>query len=62
MRFVDSSGVRLVLLADERARAAGRRLSLRLGDGPARRVFAVLGRVRRLDVLDDPPGGPSAHR
>ena len=52
LRFVDSTGVRLVLSADERAREAGRRLALRLGDGPARRVFTALGLVDRFEVLD----------
>jgi anti-anti-sigma factor len=52
LAFVDSSGVRLVLLAEENARVAGRRLAVRLGTGPARRVFAVLGLVDRLDVVD----------
>ena len=54
LRFVDSTGVRLILSADERAREAGRRLALRLGDGPARRVFAALGLVDRVEVLDAP--------
>ena len=54
LRFVDSTGVRLILSADERARQAGRRLALRLGDGPARRVFAALGLVDRFEVLDAP--------
>jgi anti-sigma B factor antagonist len=52
LRFVDSTGVRLVLSADERARQAGRRLALRLGDGAARRVFTALGLVDRFEVLD----------
>lgn len=51
--FVDSSGVRLVLLADDTTRAAGRRLTVRLGTGPARRVFELLGLVDRLDIVDD---------
>jgi anti-anti-sigma factor len=54
LRFVDSTGVRLILSADERARAAGRRLALRLGDGLARRVFAALGLLDRFEVLDPP--------
>jgi len=53
LRFVDSTGVRLILAVDERARQAGRRVALRLGDGLARRVFAVLGLLDRFDVLDD---------
>jgi len=52
LRFVDSSGVRLVLSADARARQAGRRVALRLGDGIARRVFAALGLLDRFQVLD----------
>ena len=54
LRFVDSTGVRLILSADERAREAGRRLALRLGDGLARRVFAALGLLDRFEVLDPP--------
>jgi anti-anti-sigma factor len=61
LTFVDSSGVRLVLLADERARAAGRRIAVRLGNGPALRVFQVLGLVERLDMLAaGREGGPAA--
>ncbi|MDN5747768.1 MAG: STAS domain-containing protein [Pseudonocardia sp.] len=63
LTFVDSSGVRLVLLADGRARAAGRRLAVRLGEGPALRVFHALGLVDKLEILtpaDRPAdrGGP----
>ena len=50
--FVDSSGVRLVLRADTRAREAGRRLAVLLGHGPSRRLFEVLGLLTRLDVRD----------
>ena len=52
LHFVDSTGVRLILSADHRAREAGRRLALRLGDGSARRVFTALGLVDRFEVLD----------
>ncbi len=57
LRFVDSSGVRLILLADQRAKEAGRRLAIRLGDGPALRVFAALGLTGRFEVLDANPNG-----
>jgi anti-anti-sigma factor len=61
LTFVDSSGVRLALLADDRARAAGRRLAVRLGTGQALRVFQALGLLDKLDVL--PAERPSAdHR
>ena len=51
LAFVDSSGVRVVLVADDHARAAGRRLAVRLGRGPALRVFTALGLVDRFEVL-----------
>jgi anti-anti-sigma factor len=56
LSFVDSSGVRLALLADDRARAAGRRVAVRLGTGPALRVFQALGLLDKLDVLPAHPG------
>lgn len=52
LRFVDSSGVRLVLMADKRARDAGRGFTVALGHGRARRLFEVLGLATRLDVVD----------
>jgi anti-sigma B factor antagonist len=57
LTFIDSTGVRLVLLAHQRAQVAGRRLSVRLGDGPGRRVFIALGLDRKLDI-DPPPDAP----
>lgn len=57
LSFVDSSGVRLVLLADRRARDAGRALRVRLGRGPALRVFQALGLEKKLDVVAEPPPG-----
>ena len=57
LQFVDSTGVRLILLADQRARAAGRRLAIRLGSGPALRVFEALGLTSRFLVLDASPNG-----
>lgn len=54
LTFVDSSGIRLVLLAQDRAHARGARLALRLGDGAAHRVFRTLGLLDRLDVVDHP--------
>jgi anti-anti-sigma factor len=57
LTFVDSSGVRLALLADHRARSAGRRVAVRLGTGPARRVFQALGLLDKIDVVPARPGG-----
>jgi anti-anti-sigma factor len=52
LAYVDSSGVRLVLLAQHVADDANRRLAVRLGHGPTRRVFDMLGITGRLEVLD----------
>jgi anti-anti-sigma factor len=55
LQFVGSTGFRLILLADQRAQQVGRRLAIRLGRGPALRVFAVLGLTDHFDVLDGQP-------
>lgn len=55
LRFVDSTGVRLVLAADARAREAGRRCTIVLGDGRPRRLFEVLGLIDRLDIAKAGP-------
>ena len=57
LQFVDSTGVRLILAADQRAREQGRQLAIRLGDGLARRVFAALGLLDKFEVLDAQPSG-----
>jgi anti-anti-sigma factor len=50
--YVDSCGVRLVLLAQHVADDANRRLAVRLGHGLTRRVFDRLGITERLEVID----------
>lgn len=52
LEYVDSCGVRLVLLAQHGAGEVGRRLAVRLGHGRTRRMFDVLGITDRLEVLD----------
>ena len=47
--------MRLALLADDRARAAGRRVAVRLGTGHALRVFQALGLMDKLDVVPSAP-------
>jgi anti-anti-sigma factor len=56
LEFMDSSGVRLVLRADHRAREQGRRVAVRLGTGGPMRVFQTLGLLDVLDVLPEPGG------
>lgn len=56
--YVDSSGVRLVLLAQQVADDANRRFAVRLGHGPTRRIFDTLGVTGRLEVLDGEASSP----
>ncbi|GAA4749444.1 STAS domain-containing protein [Actinomycetospora chibensis] len=52
LEYVDSCGVRLVLLAQGAADDENRRLAVRLGHGQTRRMFDMLGITDRLEVLD----------
>jgi anti-sigma B factor antagonist len=54
LEFMDSSGLRLVVLADMRAREAGRRFSLVRGDETVHRVFEITRMSDRLDFVDSP--------
>jgi anti-sigma B factor antagonist len=63
LRFIDSTGLRMVLAADLRARRAGRRLVIVRGPDPVHRVFKIALLDRRLEFVDDPGavegnGGP----
>lgn len=51
--FFDSTGLQIVLDAEVRARAAGRRLVVVPGDGEPRRVLELADVTDRLD-LEDP--------
>ena len=54
LEFMDSSGLRLVVLADMQAREAGRRFALVRGDETVHRVFEITRMNDRLDFVDDP--------
>jgi anti-sigma B factor antagonist len=54
LEFMDSSGLRLVVLADMRAREAGRRFALVRGKETVHRVFEITRMSERLDFVDDP--------
>jgi anti-anti-sigma factor len=51
---MDSSGLRLVLEADMRARRDGRRLVVVRGPDAVHRVFTVATLDKRLEFVDDP--------
>ena len=50
--FIDSTGLQVLLDADVRASADGRRLVVRLGTGEAHRVVALADAARRLQVAE----------
>lgn len=52
LEFMDSTGLRLVVLADERARAEDRRLTLVRGREDVQRIFELTGMTERLHFVD----------
>jgi len=54
LEFMDSSGLRLVVLADMRARDAGLRFVLVRGTETVHRVFEITRMSERLDFVSDP--------
>ena len=53
LSFLDSTGLRCVVTADQRARDAGRRLVLVRGPDPVQRVFTITRLEERLEMVDD---------
>jgi anti-sigma B factor antagonist len=51
--FMDSSGLRALVMADRRAHRDGRRLAIVPGPPSVRRVFEITQLVDRLDLIDD---------
>lgn len=54
LQFIDSTGLRLLLAADLRARRDGRRLVIVRGPDAVHRVFRIALLDRRLEFVDDP--------
>jgi anti-anti-sigma factor len=53
LRFMDSTGLRLVVTADQRARRDGRRFAVVRGPEPVQRVFVITRLEERLEMVDD---------
>jgi anti-anti-sigma factor len=53
LSFLDSTGLRCVITASERARDAGRRFVVVRGPDPVQRVFAITRLEDRLEMVDD---------
>lgn len=54
LEFLDSSGLRLVVVVERRLRDAGRRLVLVRGPQPVQRVFEITRMTDRLEFVDTP--------
>ena len=52
LKFMDSTGLRLIVSAHQRAVRAGRRLVIVGTTGAIRRIFRLTGMLDRLDVVD----------
>jgi anti-anti-sigma factor len=53
LTFLDSTGLRTVVTADERARDNGRRFVIVRGPDAVQRVFAITRLEERLEMVDD---------
>lgn len=53
LTFLDSTGLRLIVTADQRAREQGRRLAIVKGPDPVQRVFAITRLDERLEMVED---------
>ena len=60
LAFMDSTGLRLLIGADSRAREAGRRLVLIRGNEMVQRVLRVTRLDERLEIVSDPGALASA--
>ena len=56
LSFLDSTGLRAVVTADERAREDVRRLVVVRGPVAVQRVFSITRLEERLEMVDDAPG------
>ena len=53
LKFMDSTGLRLIVSAHQRAVRAGRRLAIVHASNAVRRIFRLTGMLDRLNVVDD---------
>jgi anti-anti-sigma factor len=56
LKFMDSTGLRLILSAHQRARRGGHRLRVIPGGDAVRRIFRLTGVWKRLDIVEERAG------
>jgi anti-anti-sigma factor len=54
VEFIDSTGLRALIAADERARSAGRRLAVARSQNAVERLLTITQLDQRLEIVDDP--------
>jgi anti-anti-sigma factor len=54
LEFMDSSGLRVIMAADQRAREGERRVAVVQGPDAVRRVFEITRLDERLEIVADP--------
>jgi anti-sigma B factor antagonist len=57
LTFIDSSGLRALIMADRRVRAAGGRFVVVRGPERVSEVLEMTGVAQRIELVDEPPAG-----
>jgi anti-sigma B factor antagonist len=57
LTFIDSSGLRALIMADQRVRADGGRFIVVRGPDRVNEVLEVTGVARQVELVDEPPAG-----
>jgi anti-anti-sigma factor len=55
LTFIDSSGLRALIMADQRVRSAGGRFVVVRGPARVNEVLEVTGVAREIELVDEPP-------
>ena len=55
LRFLDSTGLRLIMSAQARSKKRGHRLAIVEGGHAVQRIFRLAGVNRRLDIVPEAP-------
>ena len=57
LTFIDSSGLRALIMADQRVRAEGGRFIVVRGPDQVNQVLEMTGVGQRIELVDEPPAG-----
>lgn len=57
LKFLDSTGLRLIMSAHSRAKTRGHHLAIVEGTSPVQRIFRLAGVNRRLDIIPQSQAG-----